>query len=168
MGAWKYQIYFSCWTWYFMLNMLPCSTLEVNLVFPRIHVLFSMYRIICYMLYHVQAESSETFIYRSYEIVIRRPKLLNIAGNFFPNFFQKSSKRGCLLVFYCYTHFLLRIVRLCAKIFHAARKTIWWRYWRLFEHSRALFDNVQATALLVRHLSDQSKNVIIYNALQHW
>jgi hypothetical protein len=46
MDAWKYQIYF------FVLNMIShsfaaltyeisCSTFEINLVFPRTHVLFS-------------------------------------------------------------------------------------------------------------------------------
>jgi hypothetical protein len=45
MGAWKYQIYFSCWTWYLSCwtGMISCSTLEINLVFPRTHVLFSIY-----------------------------------------------------------------------------------------------------------------------------
>jgi hypothetical protein len=41
MGARKYQIYFSCWTWYLMHSFaaltreISCSTLEINLVFPR-------------------------------------------------------------------------------------------------------------------------------------
>jgi hypothetical protein len=49
MGAWKYQIYFSC-----MLNMIShsfaaltreisCSTLEINLVFPRPHACIILY-----------------------------------------------------------------------------------------------------------------------------
>ena len=38
MGAWKYQIYF-----YALTSEISCSTLKINLVFPRTHVLFSIY-----------------------------------------------------------------------------------------------------------------------------
>jgi hypothetical protein len=46
MGAWKYQIYFSCSHSFAALTReISCSTLEINLVFPRTHVLFSIYYI---------------------------------------------------------------------------------------------------------------------------
>ena len=37
MGAWNYQIYFSALT-----REISCSTLEIHLVFPSTHVLFSI------------------------------------------------------------------------------------------------------------------------------
>ena len=37
MGARKYQIYFQ-----YVLNMISCSTREINLVFPSTHVFFCL------------------------------------------------------------------------------------------------------------------------------
>jgi hypothetical protein len=52
MGAWKYQINYSCWTrlishsFAALTREISCSRLEINLVFPRTHVLFSIYYIV--------------------------------------------------------------------------------------------------------------------------
>ena len=46
MGAWKYQIYFSLFQ--DAQYGVTCSTLEINLVFSRTHVLFSIYSFIVF------------------------------------------------------------------------------------------------------------------------
>jgi hypothetical protein len=61
MGARKYQIYFSCWTWYLTRSLRSLVRYHVrslvryhvqhwekNLVFPRTHVLFSLYNYSAY------------------------------------------------------------------------------------------------------------------------
>ena len=49
MDAWKYEIYFSCtlnWMSYsfaLLTREISWSTLEINFIFPHIHVLFSTF-----------------------------------------------------------------------------------------------------------------------------
>jgi hypothetical protein len=51
MGAWKYQIFSRVEHDISLVRSrtreISCSTFETNLVFPRTHVLFSMYLIVC-------------------------------------------------------------------------------------------------------------------------
>jgi hypothetical protein len=113
MGAWKYQIYFSLFQ--DAQYGVTCSTLEINLVFSRTHVLFSIYSPEKPYLFPGETIARQTFalLYRVHnkEALFGSPLHKNIVMSFFPLSILLTRCHNLDRVCAQYRHFIFYISR---------------------------------------------------------